>query len=70
MNGGGGTAGVGFWGFGSMLAVTLSWSVNHSILWFHTNQQTTHWLGALPQIPAWGSMLRRLKGSAETHSNT
>jgi hypothetical protein len=29
----GGSAGVGFWGFGSMLAITLSWSVNHSILW-------------------------------------
>jgi hypothetical protein len=28
-----GTAGVGFWGFGSMLAITLSWSVHHSILW-------------------------------------
>ena len=29
----GGSAGVGFWGFGSMLAITISWSVNHSILW-------------------------------------
>jgi hypothetical protein len=27
------SAGVGLWGFGSMLAVTLSWSVHHSILW-------------------------------------
>ena len=27
------SAGIGFWGFGSMLAITLSWSVNHSILW-------------------------------------
>jgi hypothetical protein len=26
------SAGIGFWGFGSMLAITLSWSVNHSIL--------------------------------------
>jgi hypothetical protein len=34
MDGGAGrSAGVGFWGFGSILAVTLSWSVNHSILW-------------------------------------
>jgi hypothetical protein len=33
-NGGGGrSAGVGVWGFGSMLAITLSWSVHHSILW-------------------------------------
>jgi hypothetical protein len=29
----GGCTGVGFWGFGSMLAVTLSWGVHHSILW-------------------------------------
>ena len=29
----GSSAGIGFWGFGSMLAITLSWSVNHSILW-------------------------------------
>jgi hypothetical protein len=29
----GGSAGVGFWGFGSMLGITISWSVNHSILW-------------------------------------
>jgi hypothetical protein len=29
----GGSAGVGFWGFGSMLAIAISWSVNHSILW-------------------------------------
>jgi hypothetical protein len=29
----GGSAGVGFWGFGSMLAITTSWSINHSILW-------------------------------------
>jgi hypothetical protein len=29
----GGSAGIGFWGFGSMLAITISWSVNHSILW-------------------------------------
>jgi len=27
------SAGIGFWGFGSMLAITISWSVNHSILW-------------------------------------
>jgi len=27
------SAGVGFWGFGSMLAITISWSVNHSIGW-------------------------------------
>jgi hypothetical protein len=33
-NGGGGrSAGVGVWGFGSMLAITLSWSAHHSILW-------------------------------------
>jgi hypothetical protein len=33
-NGGGGrSAGVGVWGFGSMLSITLSWSVHHSILW-------------------------------------
>jgi hypothetical protein len=25
----GGCTGVGFWGFGSMLAVTISWSVHH-----------------------------------------
>jgi hypothetical protein len=31
--GGGRSAGLGLWGFGSMLAVTLSWSANHSILW-------------------------------------
>jgi len=33
----GGSAGVGFWGFGSMLAITISWSVKHSIFWmiFH-----------------------------------
>ena len=31
-NGGRRTAGVGLWGFGSMIAITLSWSVNHSIL--------------------------------------
>jgi hypothetical protein len=29
----GGSAGIGFWGFGSMLAIAISWSVNHSILW-------------------------------------
>ena len=27
------SAGIGCWGFGSMLAITLSWNVNHSILW-------------------------------------
>jgi hypothetical protein len=27
------SAGIGFWGFGSMLAITISWSLNHSILW-------------------------------------
>lgn len=27
------SAGIGCWGFGSMLAITLSWSANHSILW-------------------------------------
>ena len=32
-NGGGRSAGVGLWGFGSMMAITLSCSVNHSILW-------------------------------------
>lgn len=33
-NGGGGrSAGVGVWGFGSMLAITLSWSAHRSILW-------------------------------------
>ena len=26
-------AGLGCWGFGSMLAITLSWSLHHSILW-------------------------------------
>lgn len=31
--GGGRSAGVGVWGFGSMLSITLSWSVHHSILW-------------------------------------
>jgi hypothetical protein len=31
--GGGRSAGVGVWGFGSMLAITLSWSIHHSILW-------------------------------------
>jgi hypothetical protein len=29
----GGSAGIGFWGFGSMLAITISWSVKRSILW-------------------------------------
>jgi hypothetical protein len=29
----GGCTGVGFWGFGSILGVTISWSVHHSILW-------------------------------------
>ncbi len=29
----GGSAGIGFWGFGSMLAITISWSVKHAILW-------------------------------------
>jgi hypothetical protein len=29
----GGSAGIGFWGFGSMLAITISWGMNHSILW-------------------------------------
>ncbi|HXM50796.1 MAG TPA: hypothetical protein VN956_23335 [Pyrinomonadaceae bacterium] len=29
----GGSAGVGCWGFGSMLAIAISWSINHSILW-------------------------------------
>lgn len=33
MENGGRSAGVGFWGFGSILAITISWSVNHSILW-------------------------------------
>lgn len=28
-----GSAGIGCWGFGSVIAVTLSWSANHSILW-------------------------------------
>jgi hypothetical protein len=32
-NSGGRSAGVGVWGFGSMLSITLSWSVNHSIVW-------------------------------------
>jgi hypothetical protein len=32
-NGGGRSAGLGVWGFGSILAITLSWSVSHSILW-------------------------------------
>ena len=27
------SAGLGFWGFGSILAVTISWSLHHSILW-------------------------------------
>lgn len=27
------SAGVGFWGFGSILSITLSWSLNHSIFW-------------------------------------
>jgi|SoimicMinimDraft_4_1059732.scaffolds.fasta_scaffold220028_1 hypothetical protein len=27
------SAGVGLWGFGSMVAITLSWSANHSIFW-------------------------------------
>ena len=27
------SAGIGSWGFGSMLAITISWSLNHSILW-------------------------------------
>jgi hypothetical protein len=27
------TAGIGCWGFGSIIAITLSWSVNRSILW-------------------------------------
>jgi len=30
---GGRSAGIGLWGFGSMIAITLSWSVHHSILW-------------------------------------
>ena len=30
---GGSSAGIGFWGFGSMLAITLSWNLHHSILW-------------------------------------
>ena len=29
----GGSAGIGLWGFGSMLAITISWSANHAILW-------------------------------------
>jgi hypothetical protein len=29
----GGSAGIGFWGFGSMMAIAISWSANHSILW-------------------------------------
>ena len=32
-NDGGRSAGVGVWGFGSILAITLSWSVNHTIFW-------------------------------------
>ena len=30
-------AGIGFWGFGSALAIAISWSANGSILWaiFH-----------------------------------
>jgi len=32
-NSGGRSAGVGVWGLGSMLAITLSWSANHSIVW-------------------------------------
>ena len=28
-----GSAGVGFWGLGSMLAITISWSLHRSILW-------------------------------------
>lgn len=30
-------AGIGFWGFGSVLAITISWLANQSILWaiFH-----------------------------------
>jgi hypothetical protein len=31
--GGGRSAGVGVWGFGSMLSITLSWSAHHSIFW-------------------------------------
>jgi hypothetical protein len=27
------SAGVGLWGFGSMVAITMSWNANHSILW-------------------------------------
>jgi len=27
------SAGVGFWGFGSMLAISISWSIHHAILW-------------------------------------
>jgi hypothetical protein len=27
------SAGVGLWGFGSMVAITLSWNANHSIPW-------------------------------------
>jgi hypothetical protein len=33
MDRGGRSAGLGCWGFGSMLAITISWSVNHSIVW-------------------------------------
>jgi len=29
----GGSAGIGFLGLGSMLAVSISWSLHHSILW-------------------------------------
>ena len=27
------SAGVGLWGFGSMVAITMSWNANHAILW-------------------------------------
>jgi hypothetical protein len=33
MDNNGRSAGIGFWGFGSMLAIAISWSVKHSILW-------------------------------------
>jgi hypothetical protein len=33
MNNKRGSAGIGFWGFGGMMAITISWGVNHSILW-------------------------------------
>ena len=26
-------AGIGFWGFGSALAITISWSLHESVLW-------------------------------------